>query len=402
MRVALCVISKFHHFELARQLMRHDALEKIYSGYPWWKLKNEGVPRSKVATWPWLHSSRMALARYKLLSRPVLQNLDDLTHRSFSAHVAKALPAGLDIFHGLGRYSLTAGIAAQKMGARFIVDVGSSHVQTHVDLVTSEAEALNCPVRKPHPNGIDRELKEYEVADLITVPSDFVLQSFLDRGVPREKIAKVPYGVDISRFSPRAVEDDGVFRVVFIGGLSLRKGIRYLIEGFNRAAIPNSELVLIGSMGAQTSHAVKGLNLDRVRMTGHLPQSELPTWLSRSKVFVLPSLEEGLAMVQLQALACGCPVIATTNTGGTEYIRHGENGFVVPIRDPDAIARHLIELADDPAKAKAMREAALKSAHQFGSATIYGDNMVRTYKALLADGPKAAAFTVTPSTGRER
>ncbi len=390
MRVALSVIAKFHHFTLGRELLRHGVLDRIYSGYPWFKLKNEGVPRHKVDCWPVPHSLRMGLARSGLLSARMKPGFDDWAQRSFEAHVARSLPEGLDIFHGLGRYSLKPGQRIQTMGGRFILDVGSSHIDNQIAVNSMEHRDLGLPFHGPKSRTVERLKQEYEAADLITVPSDFVLQTFLDHGVARDKLAKVPYGVDISKFAPQPVADDGVFRVVFIGGLTLRKGIRYLVDGFNRAAIPGSELILIGSQSAETDAALRGLALDGVTMTGHLPQAELPTWLSRATVFVLPSIEDGVGMVLLQALACGCPVIASTNTGGTEYIRDGENGFVVPIRDPQAIADRLTQLADDPVLAQSMRTQALATAQQAGNAATYGDRMVETYAALLA-GRAAAA-----------
>ena len=392
MRVVLSTISKFHTFDLARQLLRHGVLSRIYSGYPWWKLKDEHVPRSMVDTYPWFVVPRMALARYGLLRRGLHAAVDEISQTRFAGHVARTLPE-CDIFHGLSRYALAPGLEAQRRGHRFILDVGSSHILTQRKLLTAEADTLGIRIDMPHPRAVERELAEYEAADLITLPSGFTVTSFLEEGVPEHKLAKVPYGVDLSRFAPRDVESDGTFRVIFIGALSLGKGIHYLIEAFRKADIPNSELVLIGSHAPETPRLLAGAEGLNVVVTGHVPQPELAGWLSRSTIFVLPSIQEGLALVQLQAMACGCPVIGTTNSGSLDIVTEGENGFVVPIRAPDAIAEKLVWLYEHPDAARAMRKAAIIQAGSASNVARYGDDMVAVYRALL-DGTAHADTSV--------
>jgi starch synthase len=97
---------------------------------------------------------------------------------------------------------------------------------------------------------------------------------------------------------------------------------------------------------------------------------------------VLPSLEEGMAMVQAQALACGCPVIASTNTGGADLFTDGREGYVVPIRDPTAIAERLTRLHDDPALLEEMSAAAVACVSGIGGWDQYGANSAAVFTAL--------------------
>lgn len=383
MRVVLGTIGKFHMFDLARQLYRHRVLVKIFSGYPWNKLRQERLPRQLVDTYPWIVAPRMGLSRYNLLHGGLLQEVDELAHNSFASHVASKMPE-CDIFHALSRYSLRPGVAAKSRGARFVLDVGSSHMQTQLDLLNAEMAKTGIATDMPHPAAIAREFREYEEADLITVPSQFSFDSFLAHGTPRHKLAKVRYGVDLDLFKPVPVADDGVFRVVFVGALGLRKGIHYLLKAFAHARIPNGRLVLIGSRTPETERLLRGLATPNMLMTGHVPQPLLATWLSRANVFVLPSIEDGFGLVILQALACGCPVIATTNTGGPECIRDGENGFIVPPGDPEALAERLVWFAEHRPAAGAMRERALMSTRHADSVERYGDDMMEVYRGLLA------------------
>jgi glycosyltransferase involved in cell wall biosynthesis len=105
--------------------------------------------------------------------------------------------------------------------------------------------------------------------------------------------------------------------------------------------------------------------------------------MSRSHVLALPSIEEGLALVQAQAMACGCPVVCSTNTGGEDLFTDGVEGFIVPIRDPIALAARLQRLADDPDLQRSMREAALGRVRSIGGWKEYGDRWENLLKTLL-------------------
>jgi glycosyltransferase involved in cell wall biosynthesis len=123
--------------------------------------------------------------------------------------------------------------------------------------------------------------------------------------------------------------------------------------------------------------------MDNVEMLGSLPQSELAALMSRSHVLALPSIEEGLALVQAQAMACGCPVICSTNTGGEDLFTDGVEGFIVPIRDPIALANRLQQLADDPDLQRSMRAAALHRVRSIGGWKEYGDRWESLLQTLV-------------------
>ncbi len=388
MKVVLSTIGRFHFFDLARQLERRGVLERIFTGYPRWKLGGEGIPRERVSTFPWLVVPRMALPRLGLFPGWLERPLNNASHEWYDRYVASHLPP-CDIFHGLSRYNLRAGRAAQAAGARYICDVGSSHILTQDALLREEWERVGLPFRGIDPRAIERELAEYELAESITLPSTFAVGSFMEHGLSGNKLAKVPYGVDLSRFEPVPVEDDGVFRVGFIGALSVRKGVHYLAEAFARARIANSELVLIGSAQPESGRLLEPVRNLRVVRTGHIPQHQLKIWLSRFDVMVLPSVEDGFGLVLLQAQACGCPTIATVNTGGPDCTEEDENGFLVPIRDPDAIADKLVCLAENPDVRRAMSQAALERSRRVDTWDRYGESMVEHYLGIDDQSPRA-------------
>ena len=121
-----------------------------------------------------------------------------------------------------------------------------------------------------------------------------------------------------------------------------------------------------------------------VEWLGAVPQSDLITLMSKSHMLVLPSIEEGLALVQAQAMACGCPVIASHNTGSEDLYTDGVEGFIVPIRNAAALADRMQRIADDPGMHQRMREAALNRVRHLGGWSEYGAKWEKTLLELLA------------------
>ena len=98
---------------------------------------------------------------------------------------------------------------------------------------------------------------------------------------------------------------------------------------------------------------------------------------------VLPSIEEGLALVQAQAMACGCPLISSVNTGGEDLFQDGVEGFLVPIRSPEAIHDRLAQLADDPLLQQRMSAAALLRVQSLGGWADYGEKYTAFLNAVI-------------------
>lgn len=98
---------------------------------------------------------------------------------------------------------------------------------------------------------------------------------------------------------------------------------------------------------------------------------------------VLSSIEEGMAYIIGEAMACGCPVIATENTGGRDSLTDGVEGFIVPIRSPEAIAEKLVWLYEHPEKRRTMGAAALKRVRELGGWDTYGEGMLETFRKLM-------------------
>jgi glycosyltransferase involved in cell wall biosynthesis len=109
--------------------------------------------------------------------------------------------------------------------------------------------------------------------------------------------------------------------------------------------------------------------------------------MSASHLLVLPSIEEGLALVQGQAMACGCPVLATTATGAEDLFTDGQQGYIVPDRDLDALTQRMQQIADDPVLQRSLSEAAMLRVKTLGGWDHYGEYWDRLLHQLTGKPP---------------
>lgn len=276
---------------------------------------------------------------------------------------------------------LSSGRAVQRAGGHYVCDRGSTHMRYQMRILAEEYDLMGIPFAAVHPWALEREEAEYEAADAITVPSRFNVRSFAECGVDPAKVHQIPYGVDLSHFQRTAPRDPN-FRVLFVGQLSVRKGIGYLIDAFRLAALSGAKLIMVGPSSAETEILLRGRDLSDIEFTGPVNRQRVAEEMSRASVMVLPSIEEGLALVQGQALACGCPVIATTNTGAEDLFDDGQEGWILPIRNPEAIAAALTRLYRDPELLEKMSAAALHRVLRLGGWASYGRRIIGLFEAL--------------------
>jgi starch synthase len=181
-------------------------------------------------------------------------------------------------------------------------------------------------------------------------PSSYVTGSFLSRGFKPAQILQNVYPVNLSNFSPATGPrpKDRPLTLINTGGLSLRKGSPYLLEAFRliRQKHPTARLILIQSVRDDMRDVLPRFRDLPVEWSPILPHPALADLLRSADVFILPSVEEGLARTVLEAIACGLPVIVTPNTGANDFVQPGLSGEVVPIRDPRAIADAVLRWAD--------------------------------------------------------
>jgi glycosyltransferase involved in cell wall biosynthesis len=203
--------------------------------------------------------------------------------------------------------------------------------------------------------------EECHAADWVFAPSEYVRTTLIEIGVEPSRIILLPYGVNTGQFFPEPKTSQGPFRVLFMGQVTQRKGIRYLLEAYRRLNLPNSELIIMGSTAG--SGTALGRYSDIFTHVSGVPYSELAQHYQRADIFVFPSLHEGSALVTYEAMACGLPVITTPNSGS--WVRDGLDGFIVPIRDIDSLMERILRLYKDRDLRRFMSSNARIRAEQF-------------------------------------
>lgn len=232
-----------------------------------------------------------------------------------------------------------------------------------------------------------RESEEWRLADLIIVNSGFSQHALTELGAPADKIRSVPLAVDCQRFRPlprRRTSDR--LNCLFLGTVGLRKGIQYALQAMR--LIHNSDIRLTIAGRADPNFYLEKItgHLDMINYIGHVPGEIVGTY-QQADVYIFPTISEGFGLTQLEALACGLPVITTPNCGSV--VRDGIDGFIVPIRDPDALAEKMELLARDRELLVWMSQNARERALEF-SWEKYQEHLVKAVSSCwLPD--KAAA-----------
>ena len=333
MKVSVAVRQKFHGFHLADQLNRLGELQNLYTSYYGNFLgKNNSIgisiPNEKIIT--------------NLLSTILsygLQNRFDYEADIYFGNWVAANMGNEDIIITWGIQGLPIIKRAKELGIKVILERGSAHASEQYEILKEEFEKYNIKTTELDKSfsaqRMERELLEYELADIISIPSKFVERSFIKRGFDSKKLFVNNYGVDLTQFTFSPIQHKP-FRIIYAGNLTLQKGVHYLIEAFSELDLLDGELWLIGKIHDEITPFLKKHTKNIIHIPA-VPQAKLNEYYNQSDVFCINSIQEGLAMVQAQAMACGLPLICTKNTGGEDLIQNGKEGFVIPIKNISAL-----------------------------------------------------------------
>ncbi len=313
--------------DLARELDRLGHHVAFYSFVPPWRTRPLGL-RDECNRWlgPWVAPFYVAerVARHPRLQRLAAELVVDVLDRVAARSLERC-----DVFIGMsGIGPRVAEIARRKFGARVFVERGSRHVLSQKAIL----EALPRPPGSGPPVGertVRRELHDYQSADLICVPSSQVVQSFVDEGVSRDKLFCNPYGVDLEMFPPTLAPASRRTRTIVMAGVwCYRKGCDVLVDAWRR--LPGTRLLHVGAVGdAPLPTDARFEHLDAV------DQRKLSAIYAQADVFALASREEGLALVQAQAVASGLPLVCTERTGGADLRALLDDPSLVEVVPPD-------------------------------------------------------------------
>jgi glycosyltransferase involved in cell wall biosynthesis len=235
-------------------------------------------------------------------------------------------------------------------------------------------------------------------ADCFVAISEMISEMAIKRGIPPERVVRIPNGVDIGTFHPvtpperedlrRSLAFHPGLAVVFIGRLIPRKGVADLLGAWRTVSAKRNDVTLyiLGTGRSEEEFLAKARDLglrDSVKFRGSV--NNVVAYLQSADLFVLPSHYEGMPNVLLEAMACGLPVVATRVSGVVDIVRDGRNGLLVEPGRPDGLAEAILRLLDDPAEAARLGKAAHETIEKEYSIEAVAGAYAALYQSLLKE-----------------
>jgi alpha-maltose-1-phosphate synthase len=350
------------------------------------------VRQDQVRLFPWRESGRLLASRLgfsRLVRHEVGVFSLDAVFQAFDVKVAASLQhtANVDGVYAYEDGARATFREAKRLGIKTIYELPIGYWRAYRELIEEEAElqpewAATLQGSQDSAEKLRRKDEELALATHVVVPSRFVKQTLSKAGPLAAEVTVLPYGAPaVCGQEGRTPARSDKLRVIFVGSLTQRKGISYLLEAVVRLG-SSIELTLVGLKVGECKALDRALRVHR--WIPSLPHTELLDEIRRHDVMIFPSLFEGFGLVILEAMANGVPVITTPNTGAPDFFSDGEDGFIVPIRDAEGIAKKLEMLRRDREQLSAMSQAAMRKAalHSWQS---YRNRLASTVQQVLAE-----------------
>jgi starch synthase len=301
MRINIAASHRFHLLDLARELENLGHEVRFYSYIPTKRAVSFGLSQKSSFSLYYFMIPFLALFKLSKGAEWSVKIIDNVLDYYLALFMKPC-----DIYIALGTvYKVSISTAKRRYNAITILEWGSKHIDEQQGILNAIPG-----VKKQGDYFNDRSKSGYDRADYIAIASDHVKQSFIMHGFSSGNLLQNPYGVDLSMFKPTFLMEDNVFDVIMVGGWSYRKGCDLLIDFFKDSKLTFIHVGPIIDLPFPSNSNM--LHVDSV------DQRELIRYYSQAKIFVLASREEGLAMVQSQALVCGLPIVCTKDTGGRD------------------------------------------------------------------------------------
>ncbi len=385
MKIDIVVPGRFFAFNLALALAARGHDVRVLTNYPKWATAKFGLGPDMTVPYT-LHGvlSRLVNRAQSLTRGRVAESF---LHRSFARWARRNVRGNADAvlcFSGVAEEVFSA--MGDVDGPKKILIRASTHIVEQHRLLREEEARWEEPIDKPSPWMLDREQREYAMADRIALLSSFAYDSCLRQGIDGRKLGKTLLAGEVSRFKPteRAVAERRArilgrqpLRVLMVGSLTPRKGARDFVE-LAGLCVGRAEFRFVGDIPKSARALVQRMG-GHVELVNRVPEHELPSCYRWADMFVFPTIEDGYPVVVAQALTAGLPVICTGNCAGPDVITHGENGWLVPVRSAAAMA----EIVNASDQNRPMLAAIADNNARNAYARTW-DDVARSYENLLS------------------
>jgi len=335
-----------------------------------------------VRVLPTLSRGKLRLP-YKLFGRMGSAML----HDQIVARRLRAMAGQFDLVHCFALGSLETLRVARELGIPSVLERCNAHTRFAYEVVDRECRKLGVTMPRSHPHAfnsrtLEREEAEYAAADFIFCPSEFVAKTFEDQGFSAEKLIRFNYGCEPSLLHPRSAprQSTGGLKVLFAAHCAPRKGLHYALEAWrNSVASHHGELMIVGEFIPSYEQALKAeLSRPGISLLGY--RNDLPALMESCDIMVLPSIEEGSALVTYDARAAGCVLLVSDATGAV--CQHGHDALIHRCGDVAALTSHFDRLHHDRGFLERLRTNSLATAHELTWQTA-GQKMMEAYQTMI-------------------
>ena len=304
--------------------------------------------------------------------------------------VAKQLPAlkgSIDIIHAWPLGALRTIQAAKRLGIPTVLERPNAHTRFAYEVVQKECDRIGVSLPPGYEHAynaaqLKHEEKEYAQTDALLCPSEFVVKTFMAQGFSRERLVRFIYGVDEKSFYPSGKSSDpkAGLKMIFVGICAVRKGLHFALEAWlQSSASKNGRFLIAGKfLPAYREKLAPMLAHPSIEVLGQ--RQDVPELMRECDLFVLPSIEEGSALVTLEARASGCVLLVSEATGA--ICRHGENALVHPVGDVAMLTQHMTQLHQNRALLGKLRAASLSTVNEI-TWTAAGAILLQAYQQVL-------------------
>lgn len=293
----------------------------------------------------------------------------------------------IDIVHTWPLGALQTLKTAARLGIPTVLERPNAHTALAYEVVRRECERLGVTLPPGHEHAYKedvllKEEAEYKLASRLLCPSEFVAGTFRERGFPQEQLARHQYGFDEQIYYPNgdACKEKGALTMLFVGGCAPRKGIHYALEAWLQSpACQDGQFLIAGEFIPEYAEKLSSMLCHpSVRVLGH--RKDVPELMRQSDVLVLPSIEEGSALVTSEARGSGCVLLVSEAAGA--ICKHMENALVHSVGDVTALSQHITKLHGDRVFLERMRAASLRTVNEI-TWTAAGKILFEVYRETI-------------------
>lgn len=299
----------------------------------------------------------------------------------------EAMAGEIDIVHTWPQGARRTIEAAKRLGIPTALERCNTHTRFAYEVVQKECQRLEVALPPGHESAFSEEVlrieeEEFRLADRLLCPSDFVVKTFLERGFQQERLARHIYGFDEKVYYPSAEPRDRKqgLTMLFVGVCAVRKGVHYALEAWlNSPACKNGTFLIAGEfLPAYAQMLGSMLSHPSVRVLGH--RKDVPELMRKSDIVVLPSIEEGSALVAAEARGSGCALLVSEAAGAVAT--HMENALVHNVGDVAALTRHITMLDADRGLLERLQAASANLAPEI-TWTAAGVRLLEVYREIV-------------------